>query len=237
EVRQRCIGLGVPADGSYTQVNGQISVTTGGNRNLQPETSNSYNISLAYSPVALQDRPWIDSLDFELAYYDIRLSGAISAIAAQDQLDRCVIGNDSASCNGIVRNSLGTISSFDNALQNLGGINVRGFDLTVAYRTPRKPIGRFRAAWNSSYLLAYEEIVPSDKGFTTINRAGTIAGTPERAYPRFKSSLALGWLYKQLDVTLTTRYIHSLTEPCTDLTNYPQTCSDFKPVDADSTNH
>jgi iron complex outermembrane receptor protein len=48
----------------------------------------------------------------------------------------------------------------------------------------------------------------------TTNRAGTVAGTPERAYPRFKSALALAWFYKALNVTLTTRYIHSLTEPC-----------------------
>jgi iron complex outermembrane receptor protein len=81
--------------------------------------------------------------------------------------------------------------------------------------------------------------VPTANGFTEINRAGKINGTPERAFPQFKASLALGWLHKSFDVTLTTRYIHSLTEPCVDLSDFPTTCSDFSEVapDMNSTNH
>jgi iron complex outermembrane receptor protein len=237
-VRQRCIALGVPADGSYSQLNPQISVATGGNRALQPETATSVNISAAFSPAALQDRPWVDSFDFELAYYDLRLDQAISALDAQYQLDRCVSGGDDSYCTDILRNAQGTIFSFGNALQNIGGINSRGFDLTVSYRGPRKPFGRLRATSQSSFLLAYEERVPSGTGLQTIDRTGTIAGTPERAYPRFKSNLALGWLQKGLEVTLTTRYIHSLTEQCRGLADFPGTCSNPDASNDDlSTNH
>jgi len=230
DVRASCIALGVPADGSYSQLNPQISVATGGNRELKPETSRSINVSAAYSPAALQDRPWVDSLDFELAYWDIKLDSAISALDAQLQLDRCV-GGEMTFCNGILRNPQGTIFSFNNELQNLGGINVRGLDLTVTYRGPRKPFGRFRATSQSSLLLAYEEKVPSAEGFDTVDRTGTIAGTPERAYPKFKSALALAWLHKQIEVTFTTRYIHSLTEQCRDLADFPGTCSNPNPDD------
>jgi iron complex outermembrane receptor protein len=234
--RDRCIGLGVPADGSYSQLNPQISVSTGGNRELKPETSRSINVSAAYSPAALQDKAWVANLDFELAYWNIRLDAAISALDAQLQLDRCV-GGEAVLCNGIVRNTVGSIVSFNNELKNLGGINVRGLDMTVTYRGPRKPFGRIRATSQSAYLLAYDEKVPSSAGFETVERVGTIAGTPERAWPRFKTSLALGWLYKQLEVTLTTRYIHSLTEQCRGLADFPGTCSNPNPDDDDlSTN-
>jgi iron complex outermembrane receptor protein len=237
ETRQSCIALGVPADGSYAQLNPQISVTTGGNEALQPETSTSINVSLAYSPAALQDRPWSDIVDIELAYYDIRLDGAVSALDAQLQLDRCVAG-DNTFCNGILRNPQGTIFSFSNVLQNLGGINVRGLDLTLTYKMPRKDFGRFRATSQSSYLLAYEEEIPSASGFDTVDRTGTVAGTPERAFPRFKSALSLGWLYKQFEVTLTTRYINPMTEQCRDLAGFDDTCSDPDPDDdTQSTNH
>jgi iron complex outermembrane receptor protein len=236
DVRQRCIALGVPADGSYTQANSQISVTTGGNRALQPETSNSFNISAAYSPAALQNKSWIDSLDFEAAYWDIRLDGAISAVDAQYQINRCVNDRVDSFCDGISRNSTGAIFSFSNALQNLGGINVRGLDLTVSYRMPRQDWGRLRALSNSSLLLAYDQISPSATGFDSVNLVGQVFGTPERAYPRFKSNLALGWQYKGFDATLTTRYIHSLKEPCVDFINYPTTCSNFRANDSLSTN-
>ncbi|TMQ02224.1 MAG: TonB-dependent receptor [Deltaproteobacteria bacterium] len=230
-VKQRCIDRGVPSDGSYTQLNQQISVTTGGNRALQPETSKSFNISAAFSPRALQNQPLVDSLDLELAYWDIRLDQAISALDAQFQIDRCIGGMVDSYCDGIHRNRAGTIDAFSNALQNLGGINTRGFDLTVSYRMPRQSWGRFRATSQSSLLLAYEERVPSGSGFDTVDRTGTITGTPERAFPRLKSALALAWLGKQLEVTLTTRYIHSLTEQCRDLGDFPGTCSDPDPAD------
>jgi iron complex outermembrane receptor protein len=236
DVANRCVALGVPADGSYTQANSQISIATGGNPALKPETSDSFNASLAYSPAALQNRGWISSLDFELAYYDIRVDGAISAIGAQDQLDRCIAGDDT-SCKGIERNSIGVISSFSNALLNLGGISTRGWDLNIGYRSPRTEIGRLRAVWSSSYLLSYREKVPTSDGFKEINHAGKVDGTPERAFPKFKAQLALGWLLKSFDITLITRYIHSMTEPCRGFTDYPTTCSDFAENDADSTNH
>jgi iron complex outermembrane recepter protein len=236
-VKDRCIALGLPANGSYTQLNQQISVATGGNRALQPETSQSVNLSVAYSPKALQDRPWIDTFDVELAYFDIRLDNAIAALDAQFQIDRCVSGNVDAYCMGIQRNSTGTIFGFANALQNLGGLNTRGFDLTLSYRAPRKPYGRLRATSQTSILLAYEERIPVGSGFETVDRAATVAGTPERAYPRVKSQLALNWLYGQIDATLTTRFISALIEQCRDLGDFPGTCSNPWPSNDDlSTN-
>jgi len=222
---------------NYSQLNPQISVATGGNRTLKPETSNSLNISVGYSPLALQDLPWIAGLDVEAAYWDVRLDQAVSALDAQLQLDRCVNG-EKIFCEGILRNPQGTIFSFNNALQNLGGINVRGIDVTLAYRMPRKSFGRFRVTSQSSYLLAYEEKVPTADGFDLTDRTGTIAGTPERAFPKFKTQLAITWLFNQIELTLTTRYISSLTEQCRDLADFPGTCSHPDAADdTKSTNH
>ena len=228
--RDRCIALGVPADGSYEQLNNQISVITDGNLELKPETSDSFNISAAFSPLALQDQSWVDNLDFEIAFYDITINSPISALDAKAQLDRCVAGDD-LSCNGIVRNSGGEIASFSNQIQNTGSIATRGLDFTIAYRSPRKSFGRFRANWQSSYLIKYDETIQGVNGFLTIHDAGKIIGTPERAFPRFKSSLALSWILPGLEATLTTRYINSMTEKCTELVGIANTCSSFNTVD------
>ena len=235
-VRARCIALGVPANGSYKQSNQQIGITTGGNRDLTPETSTSINISLAYSPVQLQNQPWVDSLDLELAYYDIRLDNAISAIDTKLQLDQCVLQNDDKACMGIVRSPAGAIASFDNVLQNIGGLNVRGLDLTLSYRSPRQSFGRLRAVSQSSYMLAYETKTPSGSGFTTTNLVGTVSGTPTHAFPKLKSNLTLSLLYKAFDITLITRYIHSVTEPCPALFEFPGTCSNPNADDTKATN-
>jgi iron complex outermembrane receptor protein len=137
---------------------------------------------------------------------------------------------------GIVRSPEGAISAFDNVLQNIGGINVRGLDLTLAYRMPRQSFGRLRANWQSSYLLAYETKTPSATGVKVTDLVGTISGTPTHAFPRFKSNLTLSWLYQAFDVTLVTRYIHSVTEQCPGLAAFPGTCSDPNKDDTKSTN-
>jgi iron complex outermembrane receptor protein len=230
-VRKRCIALGVPSDGSYEQPNGQISVITNGNLGLKPETSDSFNISLAYSPAQMQNQPWSDSFDLELAYWDVRITDPITALDAQRQLDRCVIAGDDKYCDGILRNQSGAIFSWTNALLNLGAIKSRGFDLTLAYRMPRRPWGRLRAISQSSYLLAYEQEVLGGAGLETISLQGTLAGSPDRAFPRFKSQLGLGWQYGQVDVSLITRYIHSVTEGCRGLADFPGTCSDPNKTD------
>jgi iron complex outermembrane receptor protein len=65
---------------------------------------------------------------------------------------------------------------------------------------------------------------------------GTVSGTPTHAFPRFKSNLALSWLYKAFDITLITRYINSVTEKCPGLSKFPGTCSNPNPDDTKSTN-
>jgi iron complex outermembrane receptor protein len=236
-VRARCVALGVPADGSYEQLNPQISVTTGGNRKLKPETSKSLNLSAAYNPDWLARLPGVDRFELELAYWSIMLDGAISALNAQAQLDGCVIGGDSALCRGISRTAQGSINGFNNTLLNIGGIETRGLDWGLTYQSPYRSFGRIGVRSTSTYLFDYWEKTPSGGGTRTAKLEGKVYGEPERAFPKLKSSLWLDWFHDQVGVTLITRYIHKVTEECRDLQDYPGTCSDPDPVnDANSRN-
>jgi iron complex outermembrane receptor protein len=236
-VRDRCVALGVPADGSYEQLNPQISVTTGGNRDLEPETSESINVSFGVSPSFLQDQKYSSSVDLEVAFWQFQLDGAISALDAQLQLDRCVSGGDDTLCSGIVRTGQGSISSFSNVLQNIGGIDTRGIDMTLRWATPTSSAGRFRVTSVSSWLLQYHERIPAEGGFSTVGRESKLAGEPERAFPQLKSSLWLDWFYKRVALTFTTRFISGVEEQCRGLQEFPGTCSDPVPENDDlSTN-
>lgn len=236
EVRRRCVALGVPANGSYTQLNQQISVITGGNRQLEPERSRSLNISVAYSPHQLQEGRISAGLDLELSYWDIRLDNAITALNAQIQLDRCVLGGDDSLCSGIARTNQGSINTFRNALQNIGGIETRGLDFSASFQTKQLPFGKLRAFWLTSFMLDYWEKIPTADGVQKVKLEGRVSGSPERAFPKLKSSLVLEWLYDQVGVSVVTRYIHSVREECRDLQDFPGTCSDPNPTDALSTN-
>jgi iron complex outermembrane recepter protein len=237
-VRQRCIALGVPADGSYSTLNPQTSVATGGNRDLQPERSKSLSVSIAYAPAPLQDQRWSDRFDVEVAFFQILLDGAIAARDSQLQLDRCIEGDD-ASCTGITRTAAGSINGFSNRLLNINSIVTRGLDFKLNYQTSMLPIGRLRARWYSSWLLDFWEKVPKTGGVEKVALEGLVRGEPEKAYPAFKSNLALEWMFGDFTVMLGTRYIHSVREPCRGLNELPnneRVCSDYATDDNDSTN-
>ena len=220
-----CATQGIPTD--YEQINPQISITTGGNRDLQPEQSESIAASLVFSPSWLVEYGnWADQLDLELTFYWIELEEAIQALDGQIQIDSCYQTLDPALCDGIKRTANGTINGFSNQLINIGGIETYGLDVGLTYTSPKTTAGRFRLNWLSSILLGYSLRIPLSAGFQEIDRVGKEIGDPEQAFPKFKFSLSLVWVQGPLSAVFTTRYIHSVEENCRDLEEYPNTCSD-----------
>ena len=213
-----CGAIGVPTDGSYTQFNAQISVTTGGNPNLGAETSKGWNGGFTYAPEWADNLPLLESLVIEGNFYDIKIDGAIQPLDAQLQLDGCINTLDSALCNGIVRTPTGVISSFNNRLTNIGGINTRGFDWSFTYTVPLGSAGDINVQSLNTYLIDYTELSPTSTGFLEIPREGTLRGSPQLAFPRYKSTLIANWTLGSVQLRGVGRYISSLTEQCRDLT-------------------
>jgi iron complex outermembrane receptor protein len=212
-VRANCAALGVPT--TFTQLNQQISVQTGGNPNLKPETSETWNFGFAYNPSWAQNASWIDQLTFDVNYYDITLDSAIQALSAQSQLTNCVNTLSPVFCNGIVRGPGGSITAFANQLTNIGGIETQGFDWTVILSTPELAgFGSLRFQWSNTYLAGYKEFTLGTNGLAATERAGIEVGSPTRGYVRYKSTLAADWLFNNFTTSLTLRYFSHLTETC-----------------------
>ncbi|CAA9486014.1 MAG: TonB-dependent receptor [uncultured Sphingomonadaceae bacterium] len=205
-VRANCIAAGVPADGSYQQLNSQISVITGGNRALLPETSESYVVGAVVSPRSLR------RFSLEANYFDIKVDGAVQAIQAETLLGRCYTANDSASCAAIARTGSGQISQIQGLLQNIASIETRGVDATLNYRTRPGRAGSFGLFWTNSFLLDYTVTVPATVGVTRIEREGTEQGSPDQAFPKYKSTAILDWTSGDFGASVTGRYISGVRE-------------------------
>lgn len=228
-----CTALGVPA--GYQQIGFQVFTVTGGNKALQPESSESLSLGLVYSPRWAEGRAFSDRLDIELGYYRHQIDDAIQAPDAQDVLDDCVASGDPASpsCSGIQRLATGSIGSFDNRLANIGRIETDGIDVNLGWRL-EAGANRFEASWQSTYV----------NGFTAVDTFGnTFSKRPgveenDGAIPRWKSNLRVDWSRGDVSLGWGLRYIHHVSERCSDnFDNHPQLsltalglCSDPNPA-------
>ncbi|HEU0097143.1 MAG TPA: TonB-dependent receptor [Allosphingosinicella sp.] len=208
-VRTNCIAEGVPANGSYVQANPQLPVVTGGNQDLDPETSESWVFGAVFSP------RFLPRLSIEANYFDIRVDGAIQAIDAEVLLSRCAEDGDALSCAAIDRSASGAVTQIRGLLQNIAGIETDGLDVTLNYRTGDTGIGRFGLFWTNTFLFNYHVSVPATDGITVIEREGTEQGSPDQAFPKWKSTAVLDWSQgggSGFGASLTGRYIAGVDE-------------------------
>lgn len=212
EYAANCAALGVPAD--YMQINPQISVGTGGNQNLQPESSDTYTAGFTWD-TPVDSWGGVDSFLVEVNYYDIEVDGAIQAPAAQEVLNACISTLAPVFCDSVNRNPSGTITSIDGVLQNIGGIKTKGMDFNLDLLTADTGIGQLRFHWMTSYLLDYDELIANEEGgFDVIDRVGREVGSPTRGFPEVKSTFYTDLLKNDWRVRLGFRYMDGLEENC-----------------------
>lgn len=204
EVRQACIASGVPATG-YTQANAQISVTTGGNEALQPETSKSYVIGGVYSP------SFITGLALEANYYNIEVEGAVQAVPRLTTVLNCLLTNDPSTC-ALVTRVNGQLIEVEGLLQNIAAINTDGIDVNLSYRGFDIGGGRLGFTWSNTFLLNYDVLVPGPTGPVLLSREGTQVGSPAQGFPDWKSVGSINFDGDDFGLTLTGRYVSDLLE-------------------------
>ncbi len=209
-VIDNCIAQGVPADGSYVQFNPQISIATGGNEDLDPETSETTTIGLSYDASWVENVSWIDGLSADITYYDIDLDDAIQAVDAQTQLTQCAETNSAALCSGISRTASGVINGFSNQLTNIASIESDGWDINLFYQTPQYNIGEFGVSWYNTIVNEFKE--------SSLGSSRKLEGIEENdsAIPEWKSTFIVDWLLGNWSASWTIRHIDEVTEVCSD---------------------
>ena len=211
-VIDNCVAEGVPADGSYTQLGGQLSVMTGGNALLEPETSRSYTVAIAWRPGWALDADWIDDLRFEVARYAHEVDDAITGFDAQTVLDGCYRDGIGAFCRLVQRNESGGIARFRNTLFNVGAIRTGGWDFGVSWGLA----SGWRVQWRGTHLAEYSELLKDTTGAVIETRSLEGKTEADRGKPAWKSTLAVDWTRAGWNASWTVRYIHGMTERCSD---------------------
>lgn len=210
-----CATLGVPAN--YQQPNPQISITTGGNDQLDPESSESFSAGFIWSPSFLEDSEFADRVDFEVTYYRHDIEGAIQAIDAQTQLDLCVQTLDALYCDGITRAPTGGINGFNNRLTNLGTIETDGWDVDLFWVFPESDWGQFSAAWRNTFVGDYVAVGAAGQ----VQPQGPGIEVVDSAIPEWTSNFTLDWKSGNWNAAWTVRHISELREECGNAVTFP----------------
>jgi iron complex outermembrane receptor protein len=106
-----------------------ISTRTGGNPELDPETSKTYTFGVVLEPASLPG--FSTSVD----YWKVDIGGAIGTLGLQRIVDDCFNSNKTASvCNLITFDSNGFVAQVRNITQNIAAAAGRGVDVEMGYR-------------------------------------------------------------------------------------------------------
>jgi len=148
-------GTAIAGKSSAANCQQQFQALYGGNKGLQPETSENATLGIVIQPTA--------ELSFGLDLWSISLKHTIGSLSQDD-----IFGNPIKYAGLFHRNSLGDLSIdgsqcpgtlcgyVDDRTQNLGGTDTNGVDLTANYKLRAGGVGTFVFALNSTFVNKYE---------------------------------------------------------------------------------
>ena len=199
-----CQASGVPA--GYTQIGTTILTTSGGNRNLKPESSTTWTIGAVFQPSAL-----VPGLSLTADWFDIKIKDAIRAIPGSTKLAVCYASANLSHpfCDDFSRSTLtGEVNFLSAQTINTGREQMRGLDLGLVYA---RTVGDVELSFdvNVTWLDKYE-ITPF-LGAAPIVFDGHIGGG-NGGYPEWRGYGALTAKKDNVIATWSTQWIGKATD-------------------------
>lgn len=190
-----CKALGIDAPLPYNQLGPLI--ISGGNPDLQPETSDSLTLGVVLQP------KFLPGFDASVDYWDIDIKDVIASFGSGDVFRLCtdLPTIDNVFCQSTVRDPVTKLATIQRTfLVNAQQLKRRGIDFGARYRTALGD-GMFGLSFKGTYLL--EAVTRTTPGIA----AGDVISTGSYANPRFRGTLITSYANDRLDVALNTRFI------------------------------
>lgn len=135
---------------------GQYNEITGGNPDLAPEEADTFSVGVIWSPSFVED------LTVTVDYFDIEITGAISAVTSEFIHDQCLETGDAQFCDRINRGAnTGTLwlgnDSITSTDDNIGFFSTAGIDYSVDYTFALGDMGSFNITNIGTYLTEWDQ--------------------------------------------------------------------------------
>jgi outer membrane receptor protein involved in Fe transport len=182
---------------------GSYQLSTGGNPDLQPESSISWSVGLILTPT------WVDGLRLSVDYTNIKKEDNITSLTAQQLID-----NESSFPGRITRGAnlpadpagwAGPITAIDRTSINSAWAQIETYDLQLDYALPRTRVGRFSVFALATWLETFDtQLVATLPALDQAGVAGSVAIPVE-----FKANAGITWSSDRWTLGWTSRYIDS----------------------------
>ncbi|MFT5759316.1 MAG: iron complex outermembrane receptor protein [Alteromonadaceae bacterium] len=173
--------------------NTEIRSRSGGNTELEPETSETYNVGVVVAP--------FDGVDFSVDYWSLKVENIIGSLTVQEIL------NNEGTLGHLVNRVGGALSSIDSFvssnLQNLSEESAKGISASVNYSFDTD-MGTFGVHLNSDYQM--EHMRQSSKIQPLCDQIG------ETSEPEWKNNVDFDWSQDDFTANIHVRYVGETTD-------------------------
>lgn len=194
-----CAALGIPRGSLVWNYTDSVVTYSGGNPNLEPETSNSLTLGAIIQP------KFLPGFDVTVDYWDIDIANVITSYSIANMQKLCVDlpTIDNPFCSRITRDPVShKVTQIDSYYLNAARMQARGIDVGINYRRNIGQ-GRLEASWKSTWNM--RNMTETTPGIAS----GDIYYAGDWTVPRFKSTLYLGYDIGNFGASFDTRFISS----------------------------
>ena len=185
----------------------QFNIFSGGNSQLQPESSRSFTLGLVMEPAR--------NLSFGVDYYQTQVKNLIDVRDASTLLT-----NEATFGNKVFRGPAdglglrGPIIAIDQRNENLGRADIEGVDFDLRTRTDATPYGRFGLSLSASYVGKWEIKNPDG---SVENRLGKTSSSITGTISRLRNVTTLTWQAGKWTTALTHNWQAGVNDLCGNL--------------------
>ena len=174
-----------------------VAIYTGGNVNLQPETSHTLTIGGSYSP------RFAPRLNMSVDYYKIKIKNVITTVPAENFIQQCykqTPGDNT--CGGLVVRDNGVLKSITGTYVNLAYYDTAGIDFDVSYRAP---VGNGSLTFRGIAIHVMHLRINNFLSVTDV--AGVVRAETPFSTPNWRFTAAVTYEDSNFGVDLRSRYV------------------------------
>ncbi len=196
-----------PARGNTMQFTPMMTIKQGGNPGLQPETAESYNLGLVFTPQFLPD--FSLNLDFwRIEKADAIVFQSFVQVIANPEAFGFLITREAPTAEEAAMGWLGRITEVDARAFNASITRTEGADIRLRYRFDAGELGNVIVNAGATFTNSFELLAtPTAPVVEQVDAAGPV---------HWRGNAALTWQRNRWSATVTGRYVDSRYGPTND---------------------